>query len=96
MPCTFILTCALALVILCLHSQYSEVYTVCWANQQLYMNNQNNITYFPPKLSLFGQMSYFVLQSGGEKVACLLDLYGQTDLERLASILWHCKKIQSQ
>ena len=53
MPRTFILlACVLALVILCLHGGYSaEAYTVCWTNQQLYMNNQDIITYFPLNLA---------------------------------------------
>lgn len=41
----------LALVVLCLHSGYSEAYTVCWTNQQLYMNNQDITTYFPVNLA---------------------------------------------
>ncbi len=52
MPSIFILPASvLALVVLCLHGGYSEAYTVCWTNQQLYMNDQDITTYFPANLA---------------------------------------------
>ncbi len=52
MPTIFLLLASvLALVILCLHSGYLEAYTVCWINQQLYMNYQDIVTYFPLNLA---------------------------------------------